>query len=201
MTSVPSPSSRAACWRLDISDWYYGTITGIEVGGVPVEESWRGGGPVDWTSEPVGSDGETDFIVVMPPGVRLGEQQLKLIGSTTDEQEPTAAFAPNSSARFDSFTTKIEVDPLDLEITPTNAQGAPEVVINQEFTIEGRGFNTESGACIQSVKFGDVTFEETTAGVGIGLHCGASKDTLRPDTPVTSRPPSGWIRISLVFAI
>ena len=30
-------------------------------------------------------------------------------------------------------------------------------MINQEFTIEGRGFNTESGACIQSVKFGDVT--------------------------------------------
>ena len=50
---------------------------------------------MDWTSEPVGSDGETDFIVVMPPASRLGEQQLKLIGSTTDEQAPTAAFAPN----------------------------------------------------------------------------------------------------------
>ena len=78
--------------ELDISDWYYGTITGIEVGGVPVEQSWRGGGSREpWSSEPVGSDGEADFIVVMPPGVRLGEQQLKLIGTTTDEQAPTLA--------------------------------------------------------------------------------------------------------------
>ena len=157
--------------ELDISDWHYGTITGIHVGGVPVVHSWRGGGPVTWTPEGV-SGGEADFIVVMPPGVRLGEQQLKLTGTTTDEQDPRGA------GNEDSFATKIVVDPLDLEITPVNSDGIPEVVINQEFTIEGRGFNTESGACIQSVKFGDVTFEETTAGVDVDC----SSDGLRPDT-------------------
>ena len=157
--------------ELDISDWHYGTITGIHVGGVPVVHSWRGGGPVTWTPEGV-SGGEADFIVVMPPGVRLGEQQLKLTGTTTDEQDPRGA------GNEDSFATKIVVDPLDLEITPVNSDGIPEVVINQEFTIEGRGFNTESGACIQSVKFGDVTFDETTAGVDVDC----SSDGLRPDT-------------------
>ena len=158
--------------ELDISDWHYDDITGIEVGGVPVAERWQGGGPVDWFAEPVGSGGETDFIVVMPPGVRLGEQQLKLIGTTVDEQDPMGA------GNYDSFATKIEVDPLDLEVTPVNSDGIPEVVINQEFTIEGRGFNTESGACIQSVKFGDVLFDETTAGVDIDC----TSDSLRPDT-------------------
>ena len=160
--------------ELDISDWYYGTISDIEVGGVPVELEWSGGQAIEFDPQPVGGDGELDgLIVVMPPGVRLGDQQLKLTGSTTDEQSPTGA------GNFDSFATTITVDPLDLQITPVNAEGIPEVVINQEFTVEGRGFNTETNACILSVKFGDVIIDETTAGVDVECE---NSDGLRPDT-------------------
>ena len=157
--------------ELEITDWYYGQITGIEVGGVPVEYRWAGGGRVNWTPQGV-TDGERDdLIVVMPPGVRLGDQQLKLIGSTLERQAPASA--------ADSFTSTITVDPLDLEISPVNDDGNPEVVINQEFTIEGRGFNTETGACILSVKFGDVYLDETTAGVDVDCTDNAG---LKPDT-------------------
>ena len=99
----------------------------------------------------------------MPPGVRLGEQQLKLTGTTTEEQVPSGV--------VDSFTTKIEVDPLDLTITSssTSDDGMPEVVVNQEFTISGRGFTTEDNAHIASVKFGDLVLRETTAGICVGL--------------------------------
>ena len=84
----------------------------------------------------------------------------------------------------DVYSTKIEVDPLDLEITPVNADGMPEVVINQEFTVEGRGFNTEDFACITSVKFGDVALERDHLQVGINSNCGNQEgyNGLKPDT-------------------
>ena len=165
--------------ELDISDWYYNDITAIEVGGVPVEYLWSSGQPQAWDGDnnPISvNGGEAEFIVVMPPGVRLGEQQLKLTGETLEEQAPAST--------VDSFATTIEVDPLDLNVTPINADGLPEVVINQEFTIEGRGFNTEDFACITSVKFGDVTLRETTSKVGINSGCGSVEGYtgLKPDT-------------------
>ena len=161
--------------ELEVEDWYYGDIVSVEVGGVPVVQLWAGGGPEDWDPQSV-NGGDTDFIVVMPPGVRLGEQQLKLTGDETEEQ--------GASGVMDVFTTKIEVDPLDLDVTPVNADGLPEVVINQEFTIEGRGFNTEDLACIISVKFGDVILRETTSKVGINPTCGNQEGYtgLKPDT-------------------
>ena len=163
--------------ELEVEDWYYGNIYSIEVGGVPVTKSWKAGKAVDWREEGT-SGGEAEFIVVMPPGVRLGEQQLKLTGTETEEQ--------GAAGVMDVYTTTIEVDPLDLEITPVNDEGVPEVVINQEFTITGRGFNTNSGACILSVKFGDIDLEETTAGVEIDGNCGTgsgvSSAALKPDT-------------------
>ena len=151
--------------ELDISDWHYDTITGIEVGGVPVTERWRGRRPRGLVPRTGRLWRRSDFIVVMPPGVRLGEQQLKLIGTTTDEQDPMGQEIRTPSPRLDRWSI-----PSTWRSLRSIQTGIPEVVLNQEFTIEGRGFNTESGACIQSVKFGDVTFDETTAGVECGLH-------------------------------
>ena len=159
--------------ELDISDWHYGTITKVEVGGVLVTEVWTRGEAVRFPVNGIPASGDSEFIVVMPPGVRLGEQQLKLTGTTTEEKAPSGV--------VDSYTTKIEVDPLDLEIeTPTrSADGLAEVAVNQEFTIEGSGFTTADNAHIASVKFGDVVFRETTAGVCVGCFFG---EILRPDT-------------------
>ena len=172
--AAPESIKQGGLLELELSDWYYGSVTAVAVAGVPITHEWTGGRAVPFTDQPVGGDGEAEFIVVMPPGVRLGEQQLQLTGSTTDRQGSVSADA------LDSYTTFITVDPLDLEVSPTNDAGEPEVVINQEFTITGKGFNTNQGACILSVKFGDVVLDETTA--GINVDCGGGGDILRPDT-------------------
>ena len=159
--------------ELDVADWYYGPITKVEVGGVLVNEMWVRGAAAPFQSQGVGGDGETEFIVVMPPGIRLGEQQLKLTGTTVDEQAPAGV--------VDSFTTKITVDPLDLTIDSATATstGMAEVAVNQEFTIDGSGFTTADNAHIVSVKFGDVVLRETTAGVCVACSTG---ERVVPDT-------------------
>ena len=169
--AAPESIKQGGLLELELSDWYYDSVTAIEVAGVPITHEWTGGRAVTFTHQQVGGDGEADFIVVMPPGVRLGEQQLKLTGTTVNRQ--------GSLTSPDTYTTFITVDPLDLEVSPLNDDGDPEVVINQEFTIEGKGFNTNEGACILSVKFGDVVLRETTAGLKVNCNVG---DNVKPDT-------------------
>ena len=102
---APDSIKQGGLLELEISDWYYGPITQVEVGGVLVTEDVdRNGEAVDSTrSQAVGGDGETDFILVMPPGVRLGRAAVEANGQRRLRNWPQVAVV-------DSYSTKIEVD-------------------------------------------------------------------------------------------
>ena len=161
---------------ITVSDWVYGTLNSIDIGAVRVTEVPRGGRTADWSAvAQVGID-EYEFSFIVPNDARLGEQELKLIGSTLDLQGSVSA---NGA---DVATGKILVGAFDLTIDPSTA------VTGQVIRIEGTGF--EDNACIAEISIGgDVDIDESTSGNGVGGYdangdpeCSGTGDNVEADS-------------------
>ena len=164
---------------ITVSDWVYGALTLVEVGAVDVINVPRGSGLQSWGDRypnglSLGTD-ETEFSFIVPNNARLGDQELKLTGSTSDKQ---GAYSP---AGIDAAKTTILVGAFDLTIDPSTA------VTGQVIRIEGSGF--AGSACIVQLKVGDIHVGESTSGNLVGSIddegerlCGGSGDNVSADS-------------------
>ena len=140
---------------ITVSDWTYGTLLNIKIGDVPVSEIPRGSGTTAWRPVTAVGIDEYEFSFIVPNNARLGEQELKLTGSTNNRQGGVTPADP------DAAKGKILVGAFDLTIEPSTA------VTGQVIRIEGTGF--ENNACMVEVSVGgDVDIEESTSGNGLG---------------------------------
>ena len=115
-------AKRSASLEISVSDWYYGDIYKVTVGGIEVEDVDEDDNLVG-----VGSDEKETFNVTVPGGVRTGEQEVKVYGdeglNTTDEGLNTT-----------SATATVTISVLGLDVSPSS------VVPGQQVTITGSGF-------------------------------------------------------------
>ena len=154
---------------ITVSDWSYGNLKQIQIGQIEVDEVPRGSSTEPWSDKyPNGLTlgiNEVEFNFIVPNSARLGEQELKLIGSILNLQGSVSA---NSA---DVATSKILVGAFDLVISPSTA------VTGQVIKIEGTGF--EDNACIVEISVGgDEDIDESTSGNNVG---GYDDDTGAPE--------------------
>ena len=136
-----------------VEDWYYGGIASVTIGDETAVIESRGSSST--------SDFEIDIIV--PPSARLGEQELKVTGTTKNGEGSLTA------NKADVAKGSVIVGALGIEVEPSS------FVLGQQFTINVKGFSTEDPITvarsqlddIQLVKVGNHELEETTAGVGV----------------------------------
>ena len=165
---------------ITVSDWSYGDLNEIQIGQIVVDEVPRGSSTQSWTDRypnglNLGID-EVEFSFIVPNSARLGEQELKLIGSTTDLQGSVSADTA------DVATSKILVGAFDLVISPSTA------VTGQVIKIEGTGF--EDNACIVEISVGgDEDIDESTSGNDVGFYdedgepqCAGSNENVEADS-------------------
>ena len=148
-----------------VEDWYYGGVARVTVGDELA--AFDGAGAID-----IDNDGDGEIDILLPNAARLGEQQLKVVGTTLNRQGGLTAGGGYGTA--DAATGAVIVDALDIELDPDT------VVLGQQFTVKVKGFSDENpkddpstmadesdDSEIQYVKVGDITLSETTGGVGI----------------------------------
>ena len=165
---------------ITVSDWKYGNLNEIQIGQIEVDEVPRGSSTEPWSDKypnglTLGID-EVEFSFIVPNSARLGEQELKLIGSTTDLQGSVSADTA------DVATSKILVGAFDLVISPSTA------VTGQVIKIEGTGF--EDNACIVEISVGgDEDIDESTSGNDVGFYdedgepqCAGSNENVEADS-------------------
>ena len=133
------------------SDWFYGPITKLTIGGEEVDETIGVG--------TVGGNGDGEFTVTVPNSVRLGEQEIKATGTTMTSEGSL------SSISADVAKGTAIIGSLDLTLDPST------VVLGQQFTIKGGGFSTEgqagADAHILEVSVGSVDLTRTTGGLTV----------------------------------
>ena len=111
---------RSGDLEISVSDWYYGTINKVTIGGVPV---------VGAVSETVPSDMDADnygkktFTVTVDGDVRTGEQKVVVTGANVTPALTTV-----------SASATVNVEALALDVSPLL------VVPGQQVTITGMGF-------------------------------------------------------------
>ena len=135
-----------------VEDWYYGTVTSVTIGDESAVIVDRGR-----------STGDFEIDIIVPPSARLGEQELKVTGTTTNREGSLTA------DKADVAKGSIIVGALGIEVEPSS------FVLGQQFTINVKGFSTEDPITvagsqlddIQLVKVGNHELEETTGGVGV----------------------------------
>ena len=165
---------------ITVSDWPYGNLDEIQIGQIVVDEVPRGSSTQPWINRypnglNLGID-EVEFSFIVPNNARLGEQELKLIGSTQNLQGSVIA---NTD---DVATGKILVGAFDLVISPSTA------VTGQVIKIEGTGF--EDNACIVEISVGgDEDIDESTSGNDVGFYdedgepqCAGSNENVEADS-------------------
>ena len=144
--------------NITVSDWVYGNLHTIQIGGVTVGEVPDGSDTQPWTSKygsrtksdeglDLGID-EVEFEFIVPNSARLGEQELKLISHSRDRQ--------GKIGDQDFAKGKILIGAFDLTIEPSTA------VTDQVIKIEGSGFGRD--ACIIDILVGDERVVESTSG-------------------------------------
>ena len=135
-----------------VEDWYYRTGSDHGVYKITVGDE---GAIVDAVQ--IDGDGDGEIDIRLPNAARLGEQQLKVFGSTYNQQGSLAA------GGRDAATGSVIVDALDIELDPDT------VVLGQQFTIKVKGFSDDNPPAntreIQYVTVGDIDVAETTGGV------------------------------------
>ncbi len=116
-TVKPSETAkRSTDLEISVSDWYYGKIDKVTIGGIEVAKT-EGAKTI-----PVGSDNKETFKVTVPADVRDGEQQVKVEGDNPDDLNAYSA------------TAKVTIVALPLDISPATA------VPGQQVTITASGF-------------------------------------------------------------
>ena len=137
-----------------VEDWYYGGLATITVGD---ETAPDGAFSID-----IDSDGDGEFKILVPNSARLGDQELKVTGTSTDNQGSLTARGA------DVAKGRIIVGALDIDVEPST------VVLGQQFTVNVSGFideprpgNVDPAQDILEVKIGDVVMRKTTGGEAI----------------------------------
>ena len=132
-----------------VEDWDYGRVTSVTIGDETAYIEDRGSGAGDF---------EIDILV--PPSARLGEQQLKVTGTTNDNEGSL------EGDNADVAKGSVIVGALSIDVEPSS------FVLGQQFTINVKGFSTDDPATglddIKLVKVGNHDLDETTGGVDIG---------------------------------
>ena len=108
-----------------MEDWYYGNIPGATIT-IGDEEAEDGAFEVD-----VEREGNGEFKIEVPNSARLGDQELKVTGSTRDLQG-ALTFLSSDAARG-----RIIIAALDIELEPAT------VVLGQQFSVNISGFIDE----------------------------------------------------------
>ena len=137
-----------------VEDWYYGTVTSVTIGDESATIEDRGN-----------FSGDFEIDIIVPPSARLGEQELKVTGGSTNNEGSLTA------NKADVAKGSVIVGALAIEVEPSS------FVLGQQFTINVKGFSTEDPGIdpntdrtlddIQLVKVGNHELEETTSGVGV----------------------------------
>ena len=136
-----------------VEDWYYGIVISVTIG----DERAR-------ITDYSGTIGDFEIDILVPPSARLGEQQLKVTGTTTGNEGSLEA------ANDDVAKGTVIVGALSIDVEPST------FVLGQQFTINVKGFSTDDPVTdssgnvlddIQLVKIGNHDLEETTGGVEI----------------------------------
>ena len=96
-----------------VEDWYYGGIRSVTVGDEAAE--------VVRNSIDIDSDGDGEFKIFVPNSARLGDQELKVTGSTRDNEGGLTALKP------DAAKGRIIVGALDIDVEPSS------VVLGEQF--------------------------------------------------------------------
>ena len=122
-------AERSGKLEISVSDWFYGEINMITIGGIEVEET------TGTKSVEVGSDMKETFEVTVPSDVRTGEQELKLYG--------------DADLNTKSATAKVTISALALDVSPSS------VVPGQQVTITGSGF--ADSTVVSSITIGGKT--------------------------------------------
>ena len=120
-------AKRSAMLEISVSDWYYGNINKVTIGGISV-------GDVD---ETVGSDMSHKFKVTVPGNVRTGEQDVVVTGENPQDLNTASA------------TVKVTIAVLPLDVSPSN------VVPGHRVTITGSGFHPSTD--VDSIMIGGKT--------------------------------------------
>ena len=136
-----------------VEDWYYGTVTAVTIGDESAHILKFGSARGDFEVE-----------VIVPPSARLGEQELKVIGTT--EYEEGSLTTPVKDVAKGS----VVIGALDIVVEPSS------FVLGQQFTINVRGFSTDDPVAnaqgvipsdISEIKVGNHFMTETTGGVSV----------------------------------
>ena len=135
-----------------VEDWYYGSLNNATI---TIGDEVAPGGAYDIDV----SEGDGEFKIQVPNSARLGDQELKVTGTSTDDQGSLPALGA------DAAKGRVIVGALDIEVEPAT------VVLGQQFTISISGFIDDprpsahpAGQDIVEVKVGDIVMEDTTGG-------------------------------------
>ena len=112
-------AKRSADLEISVSDWYYGDIEEVTIGGIKAEIVGD-----DDTIDP-GSDMKATFKVTVPGNVRSGEQEVKVSGDDDDLKTTSA-------------TAMVTITAIPLDVSPSN------VVPGHRVTITGSGFTGDT---------------------------------------------------------
>ena len=143
-------ASRSGKLEITVSDWYYGSIKMVKIGGVEVAETEG--------TKSVGGGTNSTFTVTVPANVRLGEQKVELTGSTMNQQ--------GKFDDADKVSRKVTINTFTLSVNPGAA------VVDQVIRIEGSGFGDRS--CVKTITVGGKNITENSTGskhVGTGADC------------------------------
>ena len=155
-----SDVKRSGKMKISVSDWFYGDITKVTIGGIEVMQpdgDDAGSADDEFTTKDVDSTTrKASFDVIVPRSARLGEQQVVVTGTTRDMKgNPSEDDDP-----IDSVMLTVNVGTFSLTVNPDTA------VTDQVIRIEGAGFGERT--CITSVMVGEQPITEATNGDDIG---------------------------------
>ena len=154
-----SQVKRSGRMGVSVSDWYFGDITNVTIGGLAVmlpdgegaAAQHDDGSDDDFITQEVASQ-KAEFEVIVPRSARLGDQRVVVTGTTRDMKgDPSDASDP-----LDSVALTVNVGSFDLTLTPSTA------VTDQVIRIEGTGFGERT--CITSISVGEQSIDEATSG-------------------------------------
>ena len=113
---------------ITVSDWTFGNLKEIAIGGVPVREVPDGSSSLLWTSKyPTGLQlgvDEVEFEFIVPNNSRLGEQELKLTAYSDDKQGTIARpTLPRVKSLSEPLTSPLSL----LRLLPTRLSGSRDL--------------------------------------------------------------------------
>ena len=138
-----------------VEDWYYGNVAKVTIGDELA---------TDLVPDIDNNTGDGEIEIRVPNTARLGEQELKVVGSETDKEGGLSA--NGGLGNPDAAKGSVIIGALDMELDPST------VVLGQQFTVKVKGFSDDTPPTgtpqeIQYVEVGDFRLEETTGGTDI----------------------------------